>query len=291
MTPQISLTGWEFTDTPAMLALFAELGADAVEPAPWNIAAVGVEEFGRLAHAHGLAVSCVTTGIDRRFESDPVEEVRQTLRDRIGDAVALRCPLVTTYVGGQADADYDVTIAAIREGIEPCARYASDRGVRILVENVFDTPGDDPEGRMLSRTVRGCRRLMEALADLGIGMTLDPCNFLIATEDPWNAFEQLRPFVGNIHVKDAVLATPGTQPRDSDVVWRDSVGGTYIGRPSGAGDSRLDAIAAAAIAGGFDGPLTFEHVVPDVTGPDVRERYLAEIDWARRLTHQPLHQG
>ena len=266
-----------------MLTLFAELGADAVEPAPWNIASVGVEEFGRLADEHRLTVSCVATGIDYRFGSEPVQDVRRALRRSIDEAAALRCPLVTTYVGGDADAAYDATIAEIREGIAPCAQYASSLGIRILVENVFDTRGDDPTGRKLSRTVEGCRQLMEQLADLEVGMTLDPCNFLVANEDPWDAFEQLSGFVGNIHIKDAAPASDGSETLDGRVVWHDTVGGAFVGLPSGEGHSRLDLIIRAAIAGGFDGPLTIEHVVADVTGPDTRDRYRAEIDWARRL--------
>lgn len=281
MRTQISLAAWEFEDTPAMLELFSALGADAVEPAPWNIASVGVDEFGRLAEEHGLSVSCVSTGIDYRFQSEPVDQVRASLQRAIDEAAALRCPLVTTYVGGEPDDDYDVTIAAIRDGIVPCARHAGDLGIRILIENVFDTRGDDPTGRMLSRTVEGCRRLMEGVADLSVGMTLDPCNFLVANQDPWDAFEQLRAYVGNIHLKDAIPLTGIVEP--DAVVWNDSVGGRFLGVPSGAGDSKLGPIVEAAFADGYDGPLTIEHVVADVTGPSTRARYLEEIDRARGL--------
>lgn len=277
----VALAGWEFEDSARLGVFAADLGVDAVEAAPWNIASVGVERFAELMVAHGLGVSCVSTGIDHRFESEPTDEVRRWLLACVDQAEALGAGLVTTYVGSSYDVSYAATVRAIHSGIAPCAEYARDRGISILVENVFDTVGDDPEGRQLSRTIDGCERLMEGLADLDVGMTLDPCNFVVTGQDPWEAFQRLRSHVRNLHVKDAVRSNGPADP--GAVVWHDSVGGDFNGVPSGTGDSRLEEILVAAVTDNPDLTITVEHAVADVLGQFAADRYAAEVEWARRV--------
>jgi sugar phosphate isomerase/epimerase len=122
---------------------------------------------------------------------------------------------------------------------------------------------------------------MEGLAEFGVSMTFDACNFLVTHQDPWDAFEQLRPYVANLHVKDAIPAAGDVEP--GKVVWHDSVGGTFEGVPNGTGDSKLPEIIEAAVGDGFSGPLTIEHVVLDVSAPDTQSKYQAEVDRVRRL--------
>jgi sugar phosphate isomerase/epimerase len=140
---------------------------------------------------------------------------------------------------------------------------------------------DDPEGRQLSRTIDGCELLMEGLADLGVGMTLDPCNFVVTGQDPWEAFERLRSHVRNLHVKDAVRAGGPADP--GAVVWHDSIGGAFNGVPSGTGDSRLGEILSAAVRDDPGLTITIEHAVADVLGQFAAGRYAAEVEWVRRV--------
>ena len=277
--PLISIAGWEFGDPDDMLALFAGAGADAVEVAPWNVDAVGVHAFRRLLDQYELVPSAVSTGAEYRINGESLDVCRAVLNSTIDLAVALEAERVTTYMGDNATMEADEAVERFAEGIRPCARRAGDVGVKILIENMFDAREEDPGRLKPMRTPAGTDATMARVSELGVGLTFDPCNFVVIGADPFEAFQQLQSFIGNFHIKDAI---PAVDAEGSGLVWQDSQSTrAFRGVPVGQGAVRLEESITAALTGCYTGPLTIEHVVahPDEEGRE--EKFRRAVEWVR----------
>lgn len=289
-SPLISIAGWEFVDPDDMVGVFARAGADAVEVAPWNVDAVGVGHFRQLLARQGLVPSAVSTGAEFRINGEPLDLCRAVINSTIDLAVVLQADRVTTYMGDNADLDTDEAIEQFAAGIAPCARRAADSGVQLLVENMFDARGEDPGRFKPTRSPAGTAATMERVAELGVGLTLDPCNFLVAGSDPFEAYETLAPYIGNFHIKDA--RHNGSDSDSEAILWQDAQSTqAFRGVPVGEGEVRLTEGITAVVAGGYTGPLTIEHVVKRTDEPGREEKFRRAVEWVRRLVDAAVTGG
>lgn len=124
---------------------------------------------------------------------------------------------------------------------------AGKAGVRLLVENERGIYADVPER---------CLDLMRALGSPHVRMLFDPANFIQCGAEPFpQGWEMLKPYVGYVHIKDAVRATGEV-------------------RPAGEGDGRLPEFLRALVASGYDGFLSLE---PHLHGDDKMQRAVAAL--------------
>ncbi|MEM7229161.1 MAG: sugar phosphate isomerase/epimerase family protein [Planctomycetota bacterium] len=108
-------------------------------------------------------------------------------------------PLVTLHAGFLPESTDDPERATMLDRLRELARAFAARGVNLAFET----------GQESAST------LIEVLTDLhepNVGVNFDPANMILyATGDPIDALDQLRPWVHQVHIKDAIATTvPGT---------------------------------------------------------------------------------
>lgn len=132
-------------------------------------------------------------------------------------------------------ADPAVYTAEVVRKIAGFLDIAERYGITLIHENEKDIYGD---------TDTRCLLLMEAFANRSLAMAFDFANFVQCGVDPWQAYQQLRPYVMYIHIKDAVAE------RQENVVC-------------GTGEGQIADILNTAIQDdGYQGFLTLEpHLV------------------------------
>lgn len=127
---------------------------------------------------------------------------------------------------------------------------AGEKGVILLHENEKGIYGD---------TIARCIDLLESIDDVHFQAVLDPANFLQCGQIPYpNAYEALRPWLGYVHVKDAlpdgsIVAAGEGVARWPELLQRlreDGYDGFLSLEPH---------LAAAGQFSGFSGPGLFRH--------------------------------
>jgi sugar phosphate isomerase/epimerase len=272
---RLGLAGHDFFDPPAqLLACFtAELGMRNLDYWPWNRGQLGVDAYRDLLAQHGVEVYCVNLDTSRgrfgtlRLENDATEAAR----DAVDEAVTFGARYVQVYI---ERADGDSHAERIENVIRPLARVASEaegRGVMLAVENNFDHRNIDPELVDFSRSPEALGEIVERVGPDRLAITFDPVNFVMAGVDPIAAYEQLRPFVVNVHLKDCVQIDERDDADDRKVL-RDGDRRFARSVPVGQGDLAWPEFVATLVRGGFDGWWTVD---PYCDPADV-------LDWTRQ---------
>jgi sugar phosphate isomerase/epimerase len=139
-----------------------------------------------------------------------VRETQDLINECIDLAAGLRAPYTVTYCGTNALRDDAEAIARYAEFVRPCLRQAEDKGVVLLIENLFDAvPSEIPaafrqryRSSDVTRTARGCLHLLETVDSPWFRFNYDPGNFLIGGEEPYPyAYELLKDYICNIHLR------------------------------------------------------------------------------------------
>ena len=115
--------------------------------------------------------------------------------------------------------------------------YAKERDIVLLHENEKGIYGD---------TAERCLDLMQNLACANFKAVFDPANFIQCNEDVFNAYQQLKPYIAYMHIKDA--------DKNGNVV------------PAGYGKGHLEEILQDLFANGYDGFLSLEPHLGSFTG-------------------------
>jgi sugar phosphate isomerase/epimerase len=184
---------------------------------PKNTSPDGTDAFVDELATHQIEVGCMSAGIEL-FRDSGSEHQQAELMALIDFASGHGVGLVNTYFGFSSTADDDRSIEGYCHWVAPCLARAEAKNVVILIENEFDAFEWDPMGSDVTRRPHSLRRLMETLSNPHIGLTFDPANFLCASVDPLEAFEELHPHIRHVHVKDAVaLVGSNAAPREG---WR-----------------------------------------------------------------------
>ena len=252
----------------------AELGMSGVqiyatqgEFSPEGLSEADIERYRAMLSECGLVVSALCGDMGGHgFEIAKDNPARVEKTKRIIDlAVKFGAKVVTTHIGvipsDPEEEQYKVMLSALRE----CGDYAASCGVTMAIET-------GPEiAPVLSRFVND--------AGDGIGVNLDPANFVMVTgQDPAEAVRLLGKKIVHTHLKDGVML----KKTDPKIIYGHfaeagieglNVADYFLETPVGEGHVNWDEYIAALKEIGYDGFLTIERE----TGPDPR----ADIELAK----------
>lgn len=260
----------------------APAGYEALEVAAWPVdvehihqaahldvaafTAGDAAEVGELMDGHGLTISAITY-CDNNLHGDPAERdrIHHHLRACVDAARALGVPYVTTFVGRDVTLPVADNLKEAERCLPPLVRYATDRGVRLLVENC-PMEGWHPDG--YPANLAYSPELWDWMAGLGFGLAYDPSHLPWLGIDPYDALDHaLRAgIVGHVHAKDIEI--------DERARTRYGTFGKTVGRAAPTdvgwwryrlpGRGRLDwnRIVDALYAAEYDGDIAVEHEDP-----------------------------
>jgi sugar phosphate isomerase/epimerase len=184
----------------------------------------------------GMAVSCIGSPIGKSPIVDPIEqELSNLLRIfRIGDAVGTRRVRVFSFYprDRSTNAHYDQHVDEAVSRLTTLVSMAQRDGFTLLLENEKGIVGD---------TIQRCHAILSGLDSVHVRFLWDPANFVQVgeakpTDDGWAS---LGPFVGYVHIKDAVSS-------DGSI------------RPAGEGDGQVGALLTKLRQAGYRGYLALE---------------------------------
>jgi sugar phosphate isomerase/epimerase len=272
---RLGLAGHDFFDPPRQLltCFTAELGIRNLDYWPWNRGELGIDAYRDLLGELGIEVYCVNLDTSRgRFGTERLEHAAtEAALDAVDEAVAFGARYVQVYI---ERADGDSHAERIDNVTRPLARVARDaeaKGIVLAVENNFDHRNIDPQLVDFSRSPGALREIVELVGPDRLAITFDPVNFVMAGVDPINAYEQLGPFVVNVHLKDCVQIDERDDADDRKVL-RDGDRRFARSVPVGQGDLAWPEFVAALTRAGFDGWFTVD---PYCDPADV-------LDWTRQ---------
>jgi sugar phosphate isomerase/epimerase len=158
-----------------------------------------IDNIKTLCFRHGIGVSCMGSPIGKSPIADPIEVESERLKT-IGETAhqlgTRNIRLFSFYPAGDADD------AATQESIKRLTvltEIAAQNDLQLLLENEKGVVGDIPER---------CLQLMRAIDSRHMRFIWDPANFVqcgaVAQIDRW--WDDLHPYIGYIHIKDARLA-------------------------------------------------------------------------------------
>ncbi len=182
-------------------------------------------------------------------------------------AVDLGAPVVTTHIGvvpaNRAHPRYAIMQAACRE----LGNYAHKAGVTFAIET-------GPETAAVLKT------FLDDVGSPGIGVNLDPANFVMVTgQDPVEAVQILKDYIVHTHAKDGIRLKPSDPEQVYGAFAKGSVAGLTAADiaqlfqevPLGQGDVPWDAYLNALESIGYTGFLTIEREVGDTPEQDIRD--------------------
>ncbi len=263
------------------IALAGTLGFDGVQIyatggafCPSALSASDRKAYRELLADNGLIVSALCGdmgGYGFEIEEDNAERIEKTCR--IVDLAAdMGTNAVTTHIGvipaDPAHPRYGVMLRALRKA----GRYAAGQGVTLAIET-------GPES---AETLLGFLERVDA--GKGVGVNLDPANFVMVTdEDPIAAVRLLAPYIVHTHAKDGRMLRK-TDPKEIYGAFARggidalNVADYFIETPIGEGAVNFPAYLAALAEIGYDGFLTIERETGLEPARDIgaAARYLKE---------------
>ena len=246
-----------------------EIGACQVElVARRNVFRGKLGEAQELLHQYRITPTAVSafTRLNLATFSD-IEVVQNLIKECIDCAQALGAPFTEVYYGVNPTYDRQTSIRLYAEKIKPCLEYAARHNVVLLLENLFDlVPNDVPDSFRewyrasdYSRSADACLELMQTVNSEYFQLNFDPCNFYIGGEEPYPyAYELLKDYIRNVHLKDARRFDPRLLPEDHRPTLQRHVFGDYACVPLGQGGYNTTGLLQALRQDGYSGVLTLE---------------------------------
>ena len=246
-TFSISAFGDEIAvDLADQLAVLNELEIDGLDlRTAWgvNIAQFSDEQARRaraMCDDAGVSIVCLGSPIGKSPLADPIQIEIDRLK-RIAEIAGIigvtRIRIFSFYPDDiSSNAHYDQYVDETIDRLGAMTAVAKAEGLILLHENEKEIVGDTPERNL---------RLAEALDGPHFRLIWDPANYVQvgAAEqvDAW--WDRLSPYLGYVHIKDAVLS-------DGSI------------RAAGEGDGQIDALLSRLAENGYAGPLALEpHLV------------------------------
>lgn len=233
-----------------------------------NVSKDRILEAKELLSRYGIAANAVSAFTKlNEVVHERVGETQELINESVELASLLGAPFTVTYFGTNALLDDDEAISRYVKFIQPCLRKAEEKGVVLLVENLFDVvPTEIPEtfrqryrSSDATRTAQGCRRLLEAVDSPWFRFNYDPGNFLCGGEEPYPyAYEILKEYIRNIHLKDAVKYDRQLHGDPDDLYLQRDLRGDYMCVAVGAGAVNYDAFLDRLKADGYQGSIILE---------------------------------
>lgn len=194
-----------------------------------------------LCARYGIAVSCMGSPIGKSPIDDPIETECERLRHigAIADTLGTRNIRIFSFYPAASVDEAAMQCAIDRLGKLTDIAVSMDR--QLLLENEKGVVGDLP---------KNCLQLMQAIDSPNFRFIWDPANFVQcgAAEqvDAW--WDALHPYIGYIHIKDALLPEDASNAHDE----RSTV------TVAGQGDGQVKQLLANLEASAYDGVLSLE---------------------------------
>lgn len=223
-----------------------------------------------LMNGHDLTISAVTyCGNNLHADRAERERAHRHLRACIDAAATLGVRHVTTFIGRDVTLPVADNLKQAEQHLPPLARYAADRGVKLLAENC-PMEGWHPDG--YPANLAYSPELWDWMADLGFGLTYDPSHLPWLGIDPLDALEYALQagMVGHVQAKDiriderarthyGVFGKIAGRASPTDVGW-------WCYRVPSLGQLDWNQIIKALYAAGYDGDIAVEHEDPELGG-------------------------
>lgn len=201
----------------------------------------------------------------------PDEAVRKGLHEHlrrcVDAAVLLGCPYVGTFVGRDNSRSVSENVALGNRLLPPLVEYASERGIRLIVENC-PMEGWHPDG--YPGNLAYSPELWEWMFSLGFYLNYDPSHLTFLGIDPVAAIRTCPERIVHAQAKDVEI---DARARDrygffGRAIQRDNPwnNGWYRYRVPGRGDIDWTRIVDTLYQVGFDGVLSVEHEDPVWSG-------------------------
>lgn len=162
-----------------------------------------------------MTVNCLISSV--KVFTDDEKTVQQTPLKSIRTAEDLGAPLLMLVPMASRDAEIadgltrDEILKKCIPPLQFAVSAAKQHGIQICVE-------DTPPCRIPLSSAAECKALLDAVP--GLGLVFDTANMLAQGEDPMVFYEQMKPYICHVHLKDAVKTA-----RKSDDCCKD---GTYL---------------------------------------------------------------
>ena len=194
----------------ASLQLFHQSGLDAAEIIWQNDYPAAIPEFAkpqvlqrikRLAGDLSLEIACLTpymTAINSLDSEERQNDLRRFTRC-IQDAQTLDCPNIRVYAGGYLEGEeelHDAKWQFLVESLQTLGRQAEQAGVRLCVENHFNT---------MTVSAAQTAELIRAVNSPAVRILYDQANLTFTHNEKYSqAIEIQKPWIEHVHVKDLV---------------------------------------------------------------------------------------
>lgn len=241
----------------------SQLAIHALDYWPWNRGTLSIPQYRDLLSRFDIQVYVVNVPSSVARAGIPGQEslVTQVLSDAIDEAVALDAAFVQFYTGVGPWAEFLTTAKMLARQLRPALERAAEVGVTLLLENNLDQRGEDPSGLNPSRRPEMVLTVMEQADSPYLGLCYDPCNFYtVGAEGFPYAYELLKPYIRNVHVKDCVCYSPllHNEKAKNQKLLVDSITGPHLPVVVGEGAVNWGGILRRLEADGYEGWVTLD---------------------------------
>jgi sugar phosphate isomerase/epimerase len=190
----------------------------------------------RVCSEYGVKIACLGSPVGKSSLSAPaeMEKTNLTCLMKIGRALGTRYIRVFSFYPEDISSNehYDSFVAPAAERLAELAHLAEKEGFILVLEN---------EKAIVTDTPARCAAVLRAVNSSALRFAWDSANFVqVGVEKPIDSgWEGVKPFVGYVHIKDAILA-------DGKVV------------PAGQGDGQVRELLLNLKAMDYQGTLALE---------------------------------
>lgn len=171
----------------------------------------------------------------------------QDIKTSVDMAELLGAKVVRIFSGDRSEGlTFEEAKVWIIEGLKEAAAYASEKGIKLCLEN---------HGHFAGKASQVNDIISEVGSD-ALRSTFDTGNFLLVDENPSEAVQQLLPLVDHVHLKDFKKVAPrGNEGK----TYTSLSGALYAGQAPGEGDVDLSFILSQLKGADYDGWLSVEY--------------------------------
>lgn len=251
-------------DPVELLDLMKTLGLSKLDCSYKHIDALGPAKLRALLDEHGMEAIVVSVSpYLGRVGGAPITgtSIQEVLIRAVGDAVTLGAGCVQFHTAVPEEGDTEATNRRIAYELSPVLEASANAGIKLVLENNFDSRLEDKLGRNPARNPETIAALVASTGAEHFRVTFDACNFYVSGVEPFPyAFRVLEPYIENIHIKDATRYSAELYPTDSDTqrIIEDSITGSWLAVPVGAGALPWVSVLRHLQGSDFSGQLIFE---------------------------------
>jgi len=190
-------------------------------------------------------------------EADHRKMVIGHLKKVIDAAVLLEVPVVGTFIGKDKNKTVPQNLEAYAKVWPPIVRFASERGVKIGIENcpMLFSYDEWPGGDNLASTPAIWRKMWEIIPDDHFGLNLDPSHLILQMIDYERVIREFAGRIFHVHAKDLHIDREGLY--NNGVLSQGM--GWQVPRLPGLGDVDWARFFAALTAVHYDYVVSIEH--------------------------------